>query len=78
MTETTIAPQPKKKATQPRLVTLEAYFRAEEKALSKHEYHDGIILPIAGGTFNHVNLAGRTITQFNNFVNSEDLNYFVN
>ena len=78
MTETIIAPQPKKKATQPRLVTLEAYFRAEEKALSKHEYHDGIIIPMAGGTFNHDNLAGRTITQFNNFVNNGDLNYFVN
>ena len=67
MTETIIAPQPKKKATQPRRVTLEAYFRAEEKASTKHEFHDGIIIPMAGGTFNHDNLAGRTITQFNNF-----------
>ena len=78
MAETLFAPQPKKKATQPRRVSLEAYFIAEEKALNKHEYHDGIIIPMAGGTFNHDNLASKAITYFNVFVETHNLNYFVN
>lgn len=78
MAETLIAPQSKNKAAEPRRVSLEAYFRAEEKALHKHEYHDGIVIQMAGGTFNHDNLSGRTITCFNNFVENNELNYFVN
>ncbi len=78
MAETILSNQPKKKALQPRRVSLEAYFRAEEKASTKHEYHDGIIIPMAGGTFNHDNLAGRAITYFNIFVETHNLNYFVN
>jgi hypothetical protein len=44
MRGTLIAPQSKTEAIQSRWVSLEAYFRMEEKALNKHEYHDGIIL----------------------------------
>lgn len=78
MAETLIAPQSKNKAAEPRRASLEAYFRAEEKALHKHEYHDGIVIQMAGGTFNHDNLSGRAITCFNNFVENNELNYFVN
>ena len=78
MAETLFAPQPKIKALQPRLVSLEAYFSAEEKALNKHEYHDGIVIPMAGGTFNRDNLATKTTTLLNIFVFNNDYPYFVN
>jgi Uma2 family endonuclease len=78
MTETLLAPQIKTQAIQPRRVSLEAYFRAEEKALHKHEYHDGIVIPMAGGTFNHDNLATKTTTLLNIFVEDKDYPYFVN
>jgi Uma2 family endonuclease len=78
MTEAIFAPQPIKKTPQPRRVSLEAYFRAEEKAVNKHEYHDGIIVTMAGGTFNHDNLATQTTTVLNNFVFDNNYDYLVN
>lgn len=78
MTEAISAPQPIKKTIQPRRVSLEAYFRSEEKAVNKHEYHDGIIVTMAGGTFNHDNLATQTTTVLNNFVFDNDCDYLVN
>jgi hypothetical protein len=33
-----------KEVKQPRRYTLEEYFKREEKAIHKHEYHNGIIL----------------------------------
>jgi Uma2 family endonuclease len=61
-----------------KLVTLEKYFNAEEKSLYKNEYHNGKIIKMAGGTFNHDNIAGRAITFMNIFVENNDLKYFVN
>jgi len=78
MSATVSAITPKTKATQPRRVTIEAYFRAEEKAKNKHEYYDGIVKAMAGGTFKHDNLAGKMITLLNLFVESNELSYFVN
>jgi hypothetical protein len=46
MAGTLIAPQTKTQAIEPRRVSLEVYFRAEEKALHKHQYHDGIVITI--------------------------------
>lgn len=62
----------------PRRVSLAAYFKAEEKSIAKNEYHNGIITKMAGGTFNHDNLAGKAVTLINLFVEQNDLNYFVN
>lgn len=67
-----------KKPAGPRLVSLEAYFRAEEKALERHEYHAGIVIKMPGGTFNHDNLIAKTIAYLTEFVESNDLNFFVN
>jgi Uma2 family endonuclease len=78
MTEAIFAPQAIKKTPQPRRVSLDAYFRAEEKAVNKHEYHDGIIVTMAGGTFNHDNLATQTTTVLNNFVFDNNYDYLVN
>jgi Uma2 family endonuclease len=78
MAEATLAPILEKKAQQPRLISLEAYFRAEEKAVNKHEYHNGIVIAMAGGTFNHDNLATQTTTLLNNFVFDNQYDYSVN
>lgn len=79
MTETAISKSSNKKTPlKSSRVTLAAYFRAEEKALHKHEFHDGLIVPIAGGTFNHDNLAGKAITLLNLFIEFNNLSYFIN
>lgn len=69
---------PRPKPVPVRRVSLDAYFRAEEKSLHKHEYHNGIIRLMAGATFNHDNLAGKVITLINNFIDEQDYTYFVN
>lgn len=77
---TAVAPvsQLLKKEQTPRRVSLEAYFRAEEKAVYKSEFHDGKIFKMAGGTFNHDKLANMAITLMNVFVETSDINYHVN
>ena len=78
MVETIAAPKPKSRATVQRRVSLDAYFRAEEKSLEKNEYHNGIIVKMAGGTFNHDNLSMKTGAFLTLFVEENDLNFFVN
>jgi Uma2 family endonuclease len=77
MTETLLAPQSKAKAIQPHPVSLEAYFRMEEKALTKHEYHDGIIITMAGGKLPHNRLATKAVKLMDNFVEDNKLDYIV-
>ena len=62
----------------PQKVSIEEYFRAEDKSVYKHEYHDGIIKKMAGGTFNHDNLAGKVVTFINLFLEENSLLYLVN
>lgn len=62
----------------PQKVSVEDYLRAEEKSMHKHEYHNGIIKKMAGGTFNHDNLAGKAVTLINLFLEENDLPYLVN
>ena len=75
MAETIFAPQPKKR--QARFVTLEAYFRAEDKAVSKHEFHNGIIIPMAGGKLPHNRLATKAVKLMDNFVEDNQLDFIV-
>jgi len=44
--------------TQKRYYTPEEYLELEEKAEYKHEYRDGEIVPMTGGTTNHNEIAG--------------------
>ncbi|MEQ8996097.1 MAG: hypothetical protein RID53_06265 [Coleofasciculus sp. B1-GNL1-01] len=37
----------------PQTYTLEDYFALEEQSETKHEYHNGEIVPLTGGTTNH-------------------------
>lgn len=39
--------------TLPSLMTAEEYFRFEAAADERHEYRDGVVVAIAGGTYNH-------------------------
>ena len=77
MAEVLLAPI-KKETKQERRYLLEEYFKREEKALHKHEFHNGIIKAMAGGTFNHDNLATNVSTLLNVFVYEKNFNYFVN
>lgn len=67
-----------KKVSIDRIYSLEKYFQREEKALHKSEYHNGKIIRMPGGTFNHDVLGTKASTLLNNFVDDNDLNYFVN
>ena len=78
MSEVLSATKPKKKSAEPRRVSLETYFRAEEKSFEKNEYHNGIIVKMAGGTYNHDSLSLKTGTLLTNFVEENDLNFSVN
>jgi Uma2 family endonuclease len=78
MSEALAALAPKIKSVERRRVSLDAYFRAEEKSLEKNEYHNGIILKMAGGTFNHDSLSMKTGTLMNVFVEENNLDFFIN
>jgi Uma2 family endonuclease len=49
---------------QKRYYTPEEYLALEETSESKNEYRDGEIVPIAGGTTNHNEIAGNFCTKF--------------
>ena len=57
MTEVLLPTKPRRIIAKPRQVSLSAYFEAEEKALYKHEYHNGIVIKMAGALLNHNLLA---------------------
>jgi Uma2 family endonuclease len=61
----------------PKMVSLDAYFRAEEKSLTKNEYHNGIMLPMAGGKLKHNRLAQKVASLMDAFIDSENLDYIV-
>jgi Uma2 family endonuclease len=71
---------PKKRAIvakTPKYITLEAYFKAEEKSLTKNEYHNGIIIPMAGAKLKHNRLAQATANIIGNFVYETELDCIV-
>lgn len=61
----------------PQKVSIEEYFRAEEKSVYKHEYHDGIIKKMAGGQLTHNRLAQKTANLIDSFLESNDINLLV-
>ena len=77
MSEAVAIPKSKKRETKPRFVSLEAYFLAEEKSLHKNEYHNGIIIPMAGALLTHNRLAFKAGKLIDNFVEENDLNFIV-
>jgi Uma2 family endonuclease len=59
-------------------VSLEKYFQAEEKALCKSEYHNGKIIKMAGGSYNHDSIAIKCTHLMLEFVEKNDLLYAIN
>jgi Uma2 family endonuclease len=77
MSEVLLAPI-RKEVKQPRRYSLEEYFKREERALHKHEYHNGIITIMPGGTYNHDRLSILMAFELELFVRAKALNYSVN
>jgi Uma2 family endonuclease len=61
----------------PKYITLEAYFKAEEKSLTKNEYHDGIIIPMAGAKLKHNRLAHTAAFLIETFSEANNLDCIV-
>lgn len=61
----------------PQKVSIEEYFRAEDKSIYKHEYHDGIIKKMAGGQLTHNRLAQKAANLIDSFLESNDINLLV-
>lgn len=59
-------------ATQEKLYTIEEYLEMEERSMEKHEYYNGKIKLMAGGTGPHNLITGNSITVLNNA--TEELN----
>ena len=78
MEATLTKPVRKRPAPPEKKVSVEDYFKAEQKSIHKNEYHNGIIKPMAGGTFNHDNLAGKAITLLNIYFEENNFSYLVN
>jgi Uma2 family endonuclease len=64
-------------AKTPKYITLEAYFKAEEKSLTKNEYHDGIIIPMAGAKLKHNRLAQQVAITIGHFSYENDLDWII-
>lgn len=58
--------------TASQIFTIEEYLELEAHSLSKHEYHNGKIIEMAGGTTTHNELSGKLITQLNIAVDAKD------
>lgn len=59
--------------TAPKYVSIEAYYKAEEKSLTKHEYHDGIVIPMAGAKLKHNLLASKALALMSYFIDEKNL-----
>lgn len=57
--------------------TPEEYLELEEKANYKNEYHNGEIIPKAGGTTNHNKLALNLATRLNIALNGQDYEIYI-
>lgn len=62
-------------APKSKIVSIEAYYKAEEKSLTKHEYHDGIVTPMAGAKLRHNRLASRINHLLEEYIEVNALTY---
>ena len=76
--EATLAKPVRKRLAPPeKKVSIEDYFKAEQKSIYKNEYHNGIIQPMAGGKLLHNRLAQKAASLIDNFVENNDLDFIV-
>ena len=57
--------------------TPEEYLALEEKSLEKHEYRDGEIIAMPGGTTNHNKIAGNFFRQFPTTIQEQDYEIYI-
>ncbi len=60
-----------------KLYTIEEYFALEDKAMEKHEYNNGIIIKMAGGTLSHNQIKSNVIRHLGNWIEENQLDYWV-
>ena len=77
MEATLTKPVRKRPAPPEKKVSIEDYFKAEQKSIHKNEYHNGIIQPMAGGKLPHNRLAQKAASLIDNFVENNDLDFIV-
>ncbi len=53
-------------------ITVEEYIRMEQETNTKHEYHDGEVFALAGGTINHGLLCGNAYAEIRNKLSKND------
>ena len=59
-----------------RLITFEEYLDSEEQSIEKHEFHNGKLYAMAGGTDTHNYICGRVITAINNSLDEKEEVFF--
>jgi len=64
--------------TAKRYYTTEEYLILEDKAVDKHEYRDGEILIMTGGTTNHNQIAGNFYKRFPVKIHDQDYYIYIN
>ena len=57
--------------------TIEEYFTIEDKSVQKHEFHNGKITPMAGGSVPHNTIKKNIIVALDNWITSNNLDYLV-
>lgn len=57
--------------------SLEEYLALEEKAEEKHEFHNGKIITMPGGTIPHNKIAVNILTALNNWIETNNLPFLV-
>lgn len=74
---TAVAPKvpAKKSQLKERLYTIEEYLALEENSLVNHEFDNGKLIPMAGGTPIHSQIKARVVTVLNNKIDKARKNY---
>jgi Uma2 family endonuclease len=64
-------------ATREMLMNFDEYLDFEEKSEVKHEFDNGKLIEMSGGTFYHNKIGSRMNALLNNFIDDADLNFHV-
>jgi Uma2 family endonuclease len=59
------------------IYTIDEYLEMEEQGFAKHDYYNGKIIEMAGGTATHNQISGKIITQLNNVIDASEKPYLV-
>jgi len=65
------------KTEEKKVYSCEEYLNLEEKSEEKHEYHNGEIIPMTGGTTNHNLLAGKFYALLLSLLNDEKYQVYI-